>query len=142
MSTDIGAIMQLLQRQMVLVPPAYSTVSSPPQPSPYPRPGESLVQPVTPHNPETLASLSQILDSQGFEETSANPPEFLRSTTELQATETRPSSIGSTGNCSEAGARLWATPPDPESSRRLSLPDQHAPMDSRTPQRHGSDPGS
>ncbi|XP_062336367.1 potassium voltage-gated channel subfamily H member 2 [Osmerus eperlanus] len=29
MSTDIGAIMQLLQRQMSLVPPAYSTVSSP-----------------------------------------------------------------------------------------------------------------
>ncbi|KAM6977690.1 voltage-gated inwardly rectifying potassium channel KCNH2 [Aplochiton taeniatus] len=31
MSTDIGAIMQLLQRQMALVPPAYSTVLSPPQ---------------------------------------------------------------------------------------------------------------
>lgn len=31
MSTDIGAIMQLLQRQMALVPPAYSAVSSPPQ---------------------------------------------------------------------------------------------------------------
>lgn len=31
MSADIGAIMQLLQRQMALVPPAYSAVSSPPQ---------------------------------------------------------------------------------------------------------------
>uniref|UniRef100_A0A4W6BW12 Voltage-gated inwardly rectifying potassium channel KCNH2 n=1 Tax=Lates calcarifer TaxID=8187 RepID=A0A4W6BW12_LATCA len=31
MSTDIGAIMQLLQRQMALVPPAYSAVSTPPQ---------------------------------------------------------------------------------------------------------------
>uniref|UniRef100_A0A3Q1JDD4 Voltage-gated inwardly rectifying potassium channel KCNH2 n=1 Tax=Anabas testudineus TaxID=64144 RepID=A0A3Q1JDD4_ANATE len=31
MSADIGAIMQLLQRQMSLVPPAYSAVSSPPQ---------------------------------------------------------------------------------------------------------------
>uniref|UniRef100_A0A669ER35 Voltage-gated inwardly rectifying potassium channel KCNH2 n=1 Tax=Oreochromis niloticus TaxID=8128 RepID=A0A669ER35_ORENI len=31
MSTDIGVIMQLLQRQMALVPPAYSAVSSPPQ---------------------------------------------------------------------------------------------------------------
>lgn len=31
MSTDIGAIMQLLQRQMAMVPPAYSSVSSPPQ---------------------------------------------------------------------------------------------------------------
>uniref|UniRef100_A0A3P8VF43 Potassium voltage-gated channel subfamily H member 2 n=1 Tax=Cynoglossus semilaevis TaxID=244447 RepID=A0A3P8VF43_CYNSE len=30
MSTDIGAIMQLLQRQMALVPPAYSAVSTPP----------------------------------------------------------------------------------------------------------------
>uniref|UniRef100_A0A673AIX7 Voltage-gated inwardly rectifying potassium channel KCNH2 n=1 Tax=Sphaeramia orbicularis TaxID=375764 RepID=A0A673AIX7_9TELE len=41
MSTDIGAIMQLLQRQMALVPPAYSAVSSPPQ-------------------TDTLASLSQV----------------------------------------------------------------------------------
>uniref|UniRef100_A0A673W4N7 Voltage-gated inwardly rectifying potassium channel KCNH2 n=1 Tax=Salmo trutta TaxID=8032 RepID=A0A673W4N7_SALTR len=57
MSTDIGAIMQLLQRQMALVPPAYSTVLSPPQASPYPGPGpvERLVQ------SETLASLSQVL---------------------------------------------------------------------------------
>ncbi|XP_029385535.1 potassium voltage-gated channel subfamily H member 2 [Echeneis naucrates] len=31
MSTDIGAIMHLLQRQMALVPPAYSAVSTPPQ---------------------------------------------------------------------------------------------------------------
>uniref|UniRef100_A0AAQ4R8H1 Voltage-gated inwardly rectifying potassium channel KCNH2 n=1 Tax=Gasterosteus aculeatus aculeatus TaxID=481459 RepID=A0AAQ4R8H1_GASAC len=31
MSTDVGAIMQLLQRQMALVPPAYSAVSSPPE---------------------------------------------------------------------------------------------------------------
>lgn len=31
MSADIGVIMQLLQRQMALVPPAYSAVSSPPQ---------------------------------------------------------------------------------------------------------------
>ncbi|XP_048113626.1 potassium voltage-gated channel subfamily H member 2a isoform X2 [Alosa alosa] len=31
MSTDIGAIMQLLQRQMAVVPPSYSSVSSPSQ---------------------------------------------------------------------------------------------------------------
>uniref|UniRef100_A0A4W5LYM3 Voltage-gated inwardly rectifying potassium channel KCNH2 n=1 Tax=Hucho hucho TaxID=62062 RepID=A0A4W5LYM3_9TELE len=63
MSTDIGAIMQLLQRQMVLVPPAYSTVSSPPEPSPSLtlRPAERLVQPVLPLDSETLASLSQVL---------------------------------------------------------------------------------
>uniref|UniRef100_A0A8D2ZRJ0 Voltage-gated inwardly rectifying potassium channel KCNH2 n=1 Tax=Scophthalmus maximus TaxID=52904 RepID=A0A8D2ZRJ0_SCOMX len=51
MSTDIGAIMQLLQRQMALVPPAYSAVSTPPQ---------MLVQPVTPLETDTLASLSQV----------------------------------------------------------------------------------
>lgn len=99
MSTDIGAIMQLLQRQMALVPPAYSAVSSPPQvithwlshpktggrmedgfllsletdirwcllqaspypgPGPGPGPGERLVQPVTPLETDTLASLSQV----------------------------------------------------------------------------------
>ncbi|KAF3703314.1 Potassium voltage-gated channel subfamily H member 2 [Channa argus] len=79
MSTDIGAIMQLLQRQMSLVPPAYSAVSSPPQVSPYPGPGpgpgpgERLVQPATPLETDTLTSLSQILDSQDFEEFPAKP---------------------------------------------------------------------
>uniref|UniRef100_A0A3B4CWQ7 Voltage-gated inwardly rectifying potassium channel KCNH2 n=1 Tax=Pygocentrus nattereri TaxID=42514 RepID=A0A3B4CWQ7_PYGNA len=67
MSTDISAIMQLLQRQMSLVPPAYSTVSSPPQVSPYPGPspgpGERLIQPVTPLESETLTSLSQVQTS-------------------------------------------------------------------------------
>ncbi|XP_029313295.1 potassium voltage-gated channel subfamily H member 2 [Cottoperca gobio] len=73
MSTDIGEIMQLLQRQMTLVPPAYSAISSPPQVSPCPGPGpgtcpgETLVQPVTPLDTDTLASFSQILDSQDFE---------------------------------------------------------------------------
>lgn len=127
MSTDIGAIMQLLQRQMALVPPAYSAVSSPPQVtikgvlnaaticswvfkettwspqmnemilwrhlviirnfpcrlkhrlitccplkvSPYPGkapgPGEILIQPVTPLETDTLASLSQVMHVQKFE---------------------------------------------------------------------------
>ncbi|KAI1902142.1 hypothetical protein AGOR_G00041660 [Albula goreensis] len=154
MSTDISAIMQLLQRQMVLVPPAYSTVSSPPQPSPspspYPGPGERLVQPVTPLEPETLASLSQILDSRGFEENSAHCPDFLQSAAEPLVTnsplaspsEIRPSGLRSPGACSETGACFPTTPPDPDSCRRLSLPDQHVPQDSRTSQRHGSDPGS
>ncbi|XP_038828937.1 potassium voltage-gated channel subfamily H member 2-like [Salvelinus namaycush] len=67
MSADIGAIMQLLQRQMALVPPAYSTVLSPPQASPYPGPrpgpgpGYRLVQPVTTLESEALASFSQVL---------------------------------------------------------------------------------
>lgn len=64
MSTDISAIMQLLQRQMTMVPPAYSTVSSPPQASLYlgssPGPEESLVQTVTPLESERLSSLSQV----------------------------------------------------------------------------------
>uniref|UniRef100_A0A8D2ZRJ4 Voltage-gated inwardly rectifying potassium channel KCNH2 n=1 Tax=Scophthalmus maximus TaxID=52904 RepID=A0A8D2ZRJ4_SCOMX len=60
MSTDIGAIMQLLQRQMALVPPAYSAASPYPGPGPGPLPGEMLVQPVTPLETDTLASLSQV----------------------------------------------------------------------------------
>ncbi|KPP64272.1 potassium voltage-gated channel subfamily H member 2-like, partial [Scleropages formosus] len=66
MSSDIGAIMQLLQRQMVLVPPAYSAVTSPPQPpcTPSRPPSEDGPgQPVSPPEPETLASLSQVLPS-------------------------------------------------------------------------------
>ncbi|XP_034415871.1 potassium voltage-gated channel subfamily H member 2 [Cyclopterus lumpus] len=84
MSTDIGAIMQLLQRQMALVPPSYSAVSSPPQVSPYPGsgtgpgPGERLVQPVTPLETDTLASLSQILDLQHLEEFPAKPLDSLQ----------------------------------------------------------------
>ncbi|XP_068437370.1 potassium voltage-gated channel subfamily H member 2 [Clinocottus analis] len=84
MSTDIGAIMQLLQRQMALVPPAYSAVSSPPQVSPYsgpgtlPGPGERLAQPVTPLETKTLASLSQILDSQHYEELQTKPLDSLQ----------------------------------------------------------------
>ncbi|XP_072234154.1 voltage-gated inwardly rectifying potassium channel KCNH2 [Leuresthes tenuis] len=75
MSADIGVIMQLLQRQMALVPPAYSAVSSPPQPSPYPglSPGDRATPPVTPLEADSLASLSQILDSQDFEGFPAKP---------------------------------------------------------------------
>ncbi|XP_044032324.1 potassium voltage-gated channel subfamily H member 2 isoform X1 [Siniperca chuatsi] len=84
MSTDIGAIMQLLQRQMALVPPAYSAVSSPPQVSPYPGPGpgpgpgERLVKPVTPLETDTLASLTPILDSPDFEEFPTKPLDSLQ----------------------------------------------------------------
>ncbi|XP_035285211.1 potassium voltage-gated channel subfamily H member 2-like [Anguilla anguilla] len=142
MSADIGAIMQLLQRQMAIVPPSYSTVSSPPQPTP---PGH----PATP-NPETetLASVSQILDSQVCAGGPlATPPECLWSAADPPRdgpSETRPPCASGLGSGSETGA--WqgavAAPPDSESSRRLSLQERHAPLDSRTPQRHGSDPGS
>uniref|UniRef100_A0AAZ3RX23 Voltage-gated inwardly rectifying potassium channel KCNH2 n=1 Tax=Oncorhynchus tshawytscha TaxID=74940 RepID=A0AAZ3RX23_ONCTS len=85
MSTDIGAIMQLLQRQMVLVPPAYSTVSSPPEPSPSLtlRPAERLVQPVSPLDSETLASLSQFLIQTDFDYSLSKSCESLHSAGEL-----------------------------------------------------------
>uniref|UniRef100_A0A8C7JEV6 Voltage-gated inwardly rectifying potassium channel KCNH2 n=1 Tax=Oncorhynchus kisutch TaxID=8019 RepID=A0A8C7JEV6_ONCKI len=85
MSTDIGAIMQLLQRQMVLVPPAYSTVSSPPEPSPSLtlRPAERLVQPVSPLDSETLASLSQFLIQTDFDYSLSKSCESLHSAVEL-----------------------------------------------------------
>ncbi|MCI4385927.1 hypothetical protein PGIGA_G00056230 [Pangasianodon gigas] len=61
MSTDIGAIMQFLQRQMALVPPAYSVVTSPPESSPNPHKlGQKLVQPVNPLEMERSAIHSQV----------------------------------------------------------------------------------
>ncbi|XP_072547965.1 potassium voltage-gated channel subfamily H member 2a [Salminus brasiliensis] len=85
MSTDIGAIMQFLQRQMALVPPAYSTVTSPPESSPNPlKPGQKLVQPVNPLEMETPPTLSPILDPQDFGDISATSNEPLQGTEELQ----------------------------------------------------------
>ncbi|CDQ74583.1 unnamed protein product [Oncorhynchus mykiss] len=116
MSTDIGAIMQLLQRQMVLVPPAYSTVSSPPEPSPSLtlRPAERLVQPVSPLDSETLASLSQVL-------------------------------LVNHGNFSAPGTGLAQSDPS-EGRRRLSLPGKRTALDLESPwttaHRYSSDPGS
>ncbi|XP_019900891.2 potassium voltage-gated channel subfamily H member 6 [Esox lucius] len=84
MSTDLGAIMQLLQRQMVLVPPAYSTVSSPPGPSLTPTPtltpspAERLVPPVS-----SLDSLSQFLVNPDFEVSPSRSYESLPSGVEL-----------------------------------------------------------
>nr|XP_043895400.1 potassium voltage-gated channel subfamily H member 2-like isoform X2 [Solea senegalensis] len=196
MSTDIGAIMQLLQRQMALVPPAYSAVSTPPQVSPYPGlgpgpgPGERLVQPVT----DTMCSLSQILDSQDFEEFSAQPVDPVRIQDSSSQDQNSPSVLNSLGQhlerelglgtetglisrpgvssgsglslelgrsgaavgsslgagldlssevCHVTGTGLTtgAPPLDPESQRRRSLPEPQTPVDSRTPQRHSSDPG-
>ncbi|XP_073488672.1 voltage-gated inwardly rectifying potassium channel KCNH2 isoform X2 [Aquarana catesbeiana] len=56
MVNDINTIMQLLQKQMVLGPPAYSAVSSPPQMSSCP-----------PCADPTLASSSQVYDRQDME---------------------------------------------------------------------------
>ncbi|KAJ8413260.1 hypothetical protein AAFF_G00092560, partial [Aldrovandia affinis] len=169
MATDISTIMQLLQRQMALVPPAYSTVSSPPQSAPYPEPGERLVQPVTLLESETLASLSQILDSRDFEEIPAKQPEFLQHAAALlptgpdplwvNPTDTQPPGPDSLlispteaqpGGPADpqhqlgagAGAGPETAPRDLEAQRRLSLPEAHKAQGSRTPQRYGSDPGS
>ncbi|XP_029611553.1 potassium voltage-gated channel subfamily H member 2 isoform X2 [Salmo trutta] len=186
MSTDIGAIMQLLQRQMALVPPAYSTVLSPPQASPYPGPGpvERLVQ------SETLASLSQISHPQDFEEFPGKSCDSLRSPDQLHPQdsplvspiETRrdttglgslildldldldldslelelgAGSVAGLGSGMRAGSGLGsgmragsglgsvggANGLDPDTQRRLSLPEPQTPLDSQTPQRHSSDPG-
>ncbi|XP_029110850.1 potassium voltage-gated channel subfamily H member 2 [Scleropages formosus] len=132
MSSDIGAIMQLLQRQMVLVPPAYSAVTSPPQPpcTPSRPPSEDGPgQPVSPPEPETLASLSQAPGSRHLGDFPARLRDSLRSAPEPQPSDSPP----------RAGPRC---PADFEAQRRLSLPERRAAPDSRTPQRHSSDPGS
>uniref|UniRef100_A0A3P9P799 Voltage-gated inwardly rectifying potassium channel KCNH2 n=1 Tax=Poecilia reticulata TaxID=8081 RepID=A0A3P9P799_POERE len=95
MSADIGVIMQLLQRQMALVPPAYSAVSSPPQVT-TPSPCRHVTGPQ-----RSFSSFS-----------------FVRR-------EIIPDAL----------------PMDTETQRRLSLQEPQTPLDSRTPQRHGSDPG-
>uniref|UniRef100_A0A4W4HDI8 Voltage-gated inwardly rectifying potassium channel KCNH2 n=1 Tax=Electrophorus electricus TaxID=8005 RepID=A0A4W4HDI8_ELEEL len=65
MSTDIGAIMQCLQRQMAMVPPSYSTVSFPPESYTNPsKPGQKLVQPVNPLETETTSILSPSINCQ------------------------------------------------------------------------------
>ncbi|KAM9333278.1 voltage-gated inwardly rectifying potassium channel KCNH2 [Pholidichthys leucotaenia] len=202
MSTDIGVIMQLLHRQMTLVPPAYSAVSSPPQPSPYPDPGpgpvpgERVAPPVTPLQTDPLASLSQILDCQDFEEFPAksldcvqpqdpslintSQSQFIPSTgldssgqhlalelelgtgagvisgqavgsglgLELRSGAAMGSGLGVdldfvSGLClgPEPAAVTGGPPLDSETQRRLSLQEPQTPLNSRTPQRHGSDPG-
>uniref|UniRef100_H3CTP7 Potassium voltage-gated channel subfamily H member 2 n=1 Tax=Tetraodon nigroviridis TaxID=99883 RepID=H3CTP7_TETNG len=113
MSADIGAIMQLLQRQMALVPPAYSAVSSPPQVSPCPGSGpgpgpeERLSQPL---ETDTLASLSQVM---------------------------RIRLVQAEG----VGQATGIATLDPEPHRRLSLQEPQTLTNSRTPKRHSSDPG-
>ncbi|XP_077364494.1 voltage-gated inwardly rectifying potassium channel KCNH2 isoform X2 [Festucalex cinctus] len=199
MSADVGAIMQLLQRQMALVPPAYSAVSSPPQASPCADPGtvDKLVPPVTQLETNNLTSLSQMLDSQDFEEFPATSPDSgepqdspLMDTSQNQRSSSGLDILGQhleleiglesaaastpepavdfrfgngAGSASPSGissslrrtglefsSRLRldeqtaATGPfsqDCETQRRLSLQESQTPQDSRTPQRHSSDPG-
>ncbi|KAJ8012086.1 hypothetical protein DPEC_G00065030 [Dallia pectoralis] len=85
MSTDMGTIMQLLQRQMVLVPPAYSTVSSPPGPSTTPHPTERLVPPVS-----SLDSFSPFLVNTDFEVSPSRPYESLLTGVDLRLLDPSP----------------------------------------------------
>ncbi|XP_060799476.1 potassium voltage-gated channel subfamily H member 2a [Neoarius graeffei] len=84
MSTDIGAIMQFLQRQMALVPPAYSVVTSPPESSPNaPKLGQKLVQPVNPLETERSTIQAQILDLEDNGDISTKSCELLQDSEEF-----------------------------------------------------------
>ncbi|KAJ0059785.1 hypothetical protein NL108_012015 [Boleophthalmus pectinirostris] len=149
MSADIGAIMQLLQRQMALVPPAYSAVSSPPQVSPYPGSGDRTAPLL---ETDALSSLSQILETQDFEEFPSRPHEGAVMSSHpsglgaLELQLGRGPGTGLVPGPEQSGGGVELTPGacvsmDPESQRRLSLQEPQTPLDSRTPQRHRSDPG-
>nr|XP_056713169.1 potassium voltage-gated channel subfamily H member 2 [Euleptes europaea] len=116
LTADVGAVMQLLQRQAVLVPPAYSTVSSPLPPlGPESAPGACPL-PATPIQAQALWLPVQV---PGFPAPPVNPA--------------HPSDV------------VVLVEPSLLPPRRLSLPEQLAPacLDSSTDlQRHGSDPGS
>ncbi|XP_049323249.1 potassium voltage-gated channel subfamily H member 2a isoform X2 [Astyanax mexicanus] len=129
MSTDIGAIMQFLQRQMALVPPSYSTVTSPPESSPNPlRAGQKLVQPVNPLEMETPPTLSPILDLQNIgdipakssEGTKENPldlaPEGLEFDPHLQRACSDAEPLGMTKKSPERGTRVMRAHPDTQTS--------------------------
>ncbi|TSN57724.1 Potassium voltage-gated channel subfamily H member 6 [Bagarius yarrelli] len=65
MSTEIGAIMQVLQRQMAFVPPSYSAVTSLAESSPSAHNlGQKLVQSVNPLETEISAIHSQVHNSE------------------------------------------------------------------------------
>ncbi|XP_043923548.1 potassium voltage-gated channel subfamily H member 2 [Protopterus annectens] len=150
MSADISSIMQLLQRQMTLVPPAYSTVSSPPQPTSYhscsrERTAHSI-NPVTPVGSETLQSLSQISDYPEFDGfplkssesfvSDEHPEETLMAYSSDVLVEKTPLPDVSFLPNTQTSSPFHAP-------RRHSLPDELGdPLDLRTPQRHSSDPGS
>lgn len=175
MSTDIGAIMQLLQRQMALVPPAYSAVSSPPQIldsqdfEEFPaksidslQPQESPLINTTQSQlaPSGLDSLGQHLELElglGTGAAVISGPAVgsglgldLGSGAAVGSQPAMGSSLGAeldfgSGVCMGAGvepaAAAGVSSLDPETQRRLSLQEPQTPLDSRTPQRHSSDPG-
>ena len=72
LSADMATVLQLLQRQMTLVPPAYSAVTTP-------GPGPTSASPLLPVGPVptlTLDSLSQVSQFVAFEELPAGAPEL------------------------------------------------------------------
>ncbi|KAM9163491.1 voltage-gated inwardly rectifying potassium channel KCNH2 [Pangshura tecta] len=118
MAADVGTIMQLLQRQVGLVPPAYSTVSSPlPRPE---RPPPPPVLPITPLQP------CPQVPSYPAPFQSPQPPSPA-----LPCEPPPPAEV------------VLLVEPSPTPPRRCSLPGQLAQTpDSETLQRHCSDPGS
>lgn len=72
MAADISSIMQLLQRQAALVPPAYSTVSSPHQ-TPIPPCPLQPILPITPIQPLSQVSTARAADPQVWGRSSAVP---------------------------------------------------------------------
>ncbi|CAM9205325.1 unnamed protein product [Bubo scandiacus] len=116
MAADISSIMQLLQRQAVLVPPAYSTVSSPHQPPGPPCPLQPIL-PITPIQPLSQVSSYPV------------PLELPRAPDPRDDPLPPPPDVV-----------LLVEPAPP---RRLSLPGQlPAAPDTQTLHRHCSDPGS
>uniref|UniRef100_G1TJP3 Voltage-gated inwardly rectifying potassium channel KCNH2 n=1 Tax=Oryctolagus cuniculus TaxID=9986 RepID=G1TJP3_RABIT len=72
LSTDMATVLQLLQRQMTLVPPAYSAVTTP-------GPGPTSTSPLLPVSPIptlTLDSLSQVSQFMACEELPPGAPEL------------------------------------------------------------------
>ncbi|XP_041609132.1 potassium voltage-gated channel subfamily H member 2 isoform X3 [Vulpes lagopus] len=72
LSADMATVLQLLQRQMTLIPPAYSAVTTP---GPGPTSTSSLL-PVSPIPTLTLDSLSQVSQFMAFEELPPGAPEL------------------------------------------------------------------
>lgn len=98
----------------------------------------------------------QILDSQDFEEFPSKPLNSMRTQDSPPMSATGLESLGqelelelgpgtgagvASGSKRRAGEETRAPPLDPETKRRLSLQEPRTSLDSRTPQRHSSDPG-
>ncbi|XP_042332643.1 potassium voltage-gated channel subfamily H member 2 [Sceloporus undulatus] len=124
LTADVAAILQLLQRQAVLVPPAYSTVSSP------------LPPPPPPPAPETAPGDRPLL---------AGPTEVQALHIPAQVPDFLAPCLDPVAYLGKGDVVLLVEPPLPI-PRRLSLPGQLPPAtltDSCTDlHRHCSDPGS